>query len=95
MLANYGYTDGSGEYYITIDTDLCNGCGQCAHVCPVRVLIMVEDANDPFRDRPVPAVADEHRKQLKYSCAQCKPTQGRGDLPCVIACELHAISHSW
>ena len=22
MLANYGYTDGSGEYYITIDTDI-------------------------------------------------------------------------
>jgi hypothetical protein len=23
MIANYGYKDGSGEYYISIDTDKC------------------------------------------------------------------------
>ncbi len=31
--ANYGYKDGSGEYFITIDTDLCNSCGKCAEAC--------------------------------------------------------------
>ena len=33
MKANYGYKDGSGDFFITIDTDLCNTCGPCK---PVR-----------------------------------------------------------
>ena len=24
-IANYGYTDGSGDYYIIVDTDKCDG----------------------------------------------------------------------
>ena len=43
MLANYGYKDGSGEYFITIDTDRCTGCGDCVPVCPAGVLELVED----------------------------------------------------
>ncbi len=27
MKATYGYKDGSGDFFITIDTDLCDGCG--------------------------------------------------------------------
>ena len=27
MLANYGYKDASGDFFITIDTDKCDGCG--------------------------------------------------------------------
>ncbi len=29
MLANYGYKDGSGDRFITIDTGKCDGCGPC------------------------------------------------------------------
>lgn len=95
MLANYGYADGSGEYFITINTELCSGCRQCAEVCPMRVIVMAQDENDPFRDDPVAVVSDEMRNQIKYACAQCKPTSGRDDLPCMMACEMHAIEHSW
>jgi hypothetical protein len=28
MIANYGYKDGSGEFFISIDTDCCDGCGR-------------------------------------------------------------------
>lgn len=38
MRANYGYKDGSGEYFITIDTDKYNGCGDCVPACPYGVL---------------------------------------------------------
>ena len=31
MLANYGYKDGAGEFYITIDTDKCIECPD--HAC--------------------------------------------------------------
>jgi NAD-dependent dihydropyrimidine dehydrogenase PreA subunit len=36
--AHYGYKDGSGDYFIIIDTDKCNGCGICEHECPVSGL---------------------------------------------------------
>lgn len=95
MLANYGYQDGSGEFFITVDTDKCNGCGECVKVCPVSVLETRDDESDPFREIPVAAVTEEHRKKIKYSCASCKPTTGRKELPCILICQAQAISHSW
>lgn len=91
MIANYGYKDGSGEYFIAIDSDKCNGCGKCVEVCPADVLEII--TND--YDEVVAAVKEEHRKKIKYSCAPCKPTTGRKELPCVNVCEPGAISHSW
>lgn len=95
MLANYGYKDGSGEYFITIDTDKCNGCGDCVSACPYGVLTTGEDSNDPFREEPVAFVTDLHRKKIKYTCAPCKPISDRPPLPCVAACKRDAIVHSW
>ncbi|MBW1798692.1 MAG: 4Fe-4S binding protein, partial [Deltaproteobacteria bacterium] len=44
MLANYGYKDASGDFFITIDTDKCDGCGDCVSACPVDVFeVMDED----------------------------------------------------
>ncbi len=95
MIANYGYQDGSGKFFITIDTDKCNGCGKCVPVCPQGVLKVGEDLNDPFREEPVAMVTEEHRKRIKYSCAPCKPIAERPPLLCTAACEIGAISHSW
>ena len=95
MLANYGYKDGSGEFFITIDTDKCDGCKDCVPACPSAVFIVGEDPNDPLRDEPVAVVSEEQRKKLKYSCAPCKPDRDRPQLPCVTACTPLAISHSW
>jgi ferredoxin len=95
MLANYGYKDGSGEYFITIDTDKCNGCGKCVDVCPGKVLAVGEDQNDPMNEEEVAFVVDEERKKIKYTCGPCKPASSRPELPCVAACEPDAIKHSW
>jgi ferredoxin len=96
MLANYGYEDASGDFFITIDTDKCNGCGDCVSACPADVFAVVdEDPNDPLRDDPVAIVADGKKKMLKYECGPCKPLSDRLALPCVAACEVEAISHSW
>lgn len=95
MIANYGYKDGSGEYYVILDTDKCDGCDLCVKACPEHVLVMGEDMGDPLRDAPVVLVTEEHRKKLRYSCASCKPTSGVRDLPCVIACPQGALRHSW
>lgn len=72
MLANWGYQDGSGSYFITIDTDKCNGCGKCVEVCPQRVLEVGEDPADPMREEPVAFVVEEHRKKLRFTCSPCK-----------------------
>jgi len=108
MLANYGYKDGSGEYFITIDTDKCDGCGACVTACREGVFEVGEDPNDPFREEPEAFATDAQRKKLRYTCAPCKPylTSLAGittevslremkNLPCVAACETGAIVHSW
>ncbi len=91
MRANYGYQDGSGEFFITIDSNLCTSCEDCVTVCPAHVLEMITDDYDDV----TAAVTDEHRKKIKYSCAECKPTESQPPLPCVTACEPGAIEHSW
>ena len=95
MIAHYGYKDGSGDFFITIDTDRCDGCGDCVTACPEGVFIVSEDPNDPLRDQLVALVGEQHRKKLKYTCAACKPDHDRPPLPCVQACKPLAISHSW
>ena len=91
--AHYGYKDGSGDYFIVIDTEECVGCEEhaCVAACPEGVLeIIVDDYDDE-----VAAVVEDHRKKIKYSCAPCKPDRDRPPLPCVVACPSHGISHSW
>jgi len=107
MIANYGYEDGSGTYLITIDTEKCDGCGKCVEACPSGVLEVVPNEFDPFTEKMVVAVTEEHRKKIRYSCAPCKPylaslvgvskvsTREMKNLPCVQACQAEAISHSW
>ncbi len=93
MRANYGYTDGSGEYFITIETDACVRCAQrpCVKACPADVLEIIADDYD---DR-VAAVTPDRRHRLKYACAPCKPVSDRPKLPCVEACPSGTIEHSW
>jgi ferredoxin len=90
-IANYGYTDGSGTYLISIDSGKCNGCGDCITACPQGLF---EVAPDDYDDM-VARVKDEYRKDLKYLCGPCKPVSGRKELPCISACKPGAITHSW
>ena len=93
MIANFGYKDGSGDFFISIDTDKCNGCGECVPAWPAKVLEIRDNEYDPLADDQMVVVVEEHRKKIKYSCAPCKT--GSGVLPCVAACTPDAIKHSW
>jgi len=108
MMANWGYQDGSGDYFITIDTDKCDGCGACVEACPQNVLEVGEDPIDPMREEPVAFVTEEQRKKLKFACSPCKTYLTSNNAPspemlakvmqkllCVDACARESISHSW
>ncbi|MDO8438646.1 MAG: hypothetical protein Q7S67_00195 [Telluria sp.] len=94
MIANYGYKDGSGEYYISIDTDKCITCEAgraCLTGCPKG---MFENMTDDYDDEVV-QVKQQFRRTLAYDCAGCKPSGGHTSLPCTTACTPGAIKHSW
>ncbi|MCL4512920.1 MAG: ferredoxin [Candidatus Eremiobacteraeota bacterium] len=97
MIANYGYTDGSGEYYISINTSFCAECQThpCISACPQGVFEMITDDYD----EPACSVKDSFRKKLNYTCSTCKPARKSSEsplfLPCVQACVNRAIKHTW
>jgi Fe-S-cluster-containing hydrogenase component 2 len=96
MLAHCGYSDGSGSYFITIDTDSCNACGACVIACPAQIFEVVdEDPNDPMNDEPLAMVRRDKQKKVQYECGPCKPGSGRLPLPCMQACQAGALTHSW
>ncbi|MFH1033508.1 MAG: 4Fe-4S binding protein [Pseudomonadota bacterium] len=95
MIANYGYKDGSGEFFIAIDTERCDGCQACVAACPAGCFEVSEDQHDPLNENQVARVVDGQRKKIKYACAPCKPSGPRPALPCLTACPQGAIAHSW
>lgn len=90
MIANYGYEDGSGHYYIKIDTAKCAECSNkgCITSCPEELFVT---ELDDFDDEVV-LIRDDARNTLQTSCASCK---AGGHELCVKACEAGAIGFSW
>jgi len=94
MIAQYGFKDGSGEWFFIVDTDKCNNCVECVKACPAGALEICEDEYDPLRKKPVVRFKPEERKRIKYTCAPCRPGYWNKPPPCVASCEPGAISHS-
>lgn len=97
MISNYGYEDGSGFYYITIDGGICATCSTraCVSACPQGVYAI--EMND--YDELVAVVTERTRRRLREVCSSCKGQNGRegtpSRLPCTAACPAGALQHSW
>ena len=92
MITHYGYSDGSGEYYISIDAEKCNGCGKCIENCPQQALEMGSVMVD-LEEKLVATVLEKHRREIKYTCSPCNPENRKA--PCVFVCDKDAISCTW
>jgi Fe-S-cluster-containing hydrogenase component 2 len=92
FITYYGYQDGSGEYYIVIDADKCDGCSDCVKICP-QLALKLESMFIDLEDKLVAAVTEEHRKKIRYTCSPCKPEDS--NVPCVQACNKNAIQCIW
>ena len=91
MIANYGYEDGSGHYYIKIDTSKCAECQTkaCITACPEKLFAT---ELDDFDDEVV-LIHEDARNTLQMTCSRCK-ANGEKEL-CRQACEADAIGFSW
>ena len=87
----YGYTDGTGNYFITIDNGRCDGCGECVPACPSSIMEVAADEGGQLKA----GVKEEARKKLAMLCPGHKECVGKLGLNCHRACTRDAISHTW
>lgn len=91
MKVQYGYSDGTGEFFITVDNGLCDGCGECVRACPCGVLEMAEDDSG----QPKARVRDDVRKRLALVCPGFQSCSSANETNCHSACGRDAIDHTW
>lgn len=92
MKANYGYSDGSGNYFVTVDGEKCDACGLCLPVCPAGLFEIgpVDGGENKAK------IKDTLRRKLAQLCpgAETCRRQLKGK-NCQTVCPKGAISHSW
>ena len=91
MKISYGYSDGTGEYFLTVDTGKCDGCGKCVPVCPASALEVGK--ND--HGQPKARVKEDIRKKLHLACPGYKTCSSANPVNCHSVCPNDAISHGW
>jgi predicted CoA-substrate-specific enzyme activase len=87
----YGYSDGSGEYYIAVDGSLCNGCEKCVAACPSGILELAESDGGQLKA----VVKETARKKLAFLCLGFESCSIKYEVNCHSVCSGNAISHTW
>ncbi len=91
MKISYGYSDGTGEYYLTVDTGKCDACGKCVPACPYGVLELGANDQGQLKARVKEAI----RKKLHLTCPGYKICSASNSMNCHSACPYEAINHTW
>jgi len=87
----YGYNDATGDYYITIDSGKCDGCGECVSACPSGIYEINTDDNG----RASAVVHESVRKKLSIFCPGAGKCNGKEKGNCQTVCPGQAITLSW
>ena len=90
MIIHYGYSDGEGEYRISVDTDKCDGCGACVEVCPKSLFELQLDDYDEMKV----VVRHELVKKIGYLCPGISACARNGET-CHNVCPHNVFEHSW
>ncbi|MBN2567804.1 MAG: 4Fe-4S binding protein [Deltaproteobacteria bacterium] len=91
MIIHYGYEDGSGRYYVSIDAEKCDACNACIEKCPQKVL-KIDTVMLDLEDKQVAVADDTQRKKIRYLCASCHQSK---EILCIRACGKGAITATW
>lgn len=91
MKISYGYSDATGDYFITIDSGRCDGCGECVSVCPSAVFEIAPSDNGQSRAR----VKADLSKRLSLVCPGRQLCHKRLEMTCHQVCPQDAINHTW
>jgi ferredoxin len=87
----YGYTDATGDYFITVDLTSCDGCGECVSACPAGIFEVVhEDGRQPEA-----RVKETARKRLSILCPGYNTCSNEHEGNCLSSCQRDAISLTW
>ncbi len=89
MKVNYGYSDGTGEYFISVDTAKCDGCNKCVTACPAGLFVVANDESG----KPRAMVKEELRKKIATGCPGFRNC-GQA-VNCHSVCARDAIRHTW
>jgi benzoyl-CoA reductase subunit A len=88
---HYGYTDGTGNYFIMVDNGRCDGCGRCVAACPSQVYEVFSENSSKPRAR----VTEKARKRLSILCPGVKACPSGSEGNCAAVCPSGAISLTW
>ena len=94
MIIHYGYKDGSGSYYVSINAEKCDACYTCIEKCPEQIL-KIDTVLVDLDDKQVAVVDEASRNKLQYICATCHKQNQVTEMPCSCACKKGAISTTW
>ena len=87
----YGYNDGTGDYFITIDLESCDGCGECVSACPAAIFEVVHEDGR----QPIARVTEAARKRLSILCPGYRSCSSNHETNCLSICQYDAISLTW
>ena len=91
MIVHYGYRDATGDYRITVNTDKCDGCGDCLDICPEKFFELEEDDYDDIKV----IVKKDMINKVGILCPGASVCKDANKLNCIEVCEKKAISMSW
>jgi ferredoxin len=91
MIIHYGYEDGSGRYYVSINAEKCDACNACIEKCPQRI-ITIDTVMIDIDDKQVAVINESCRKKIKNTCGECHKEKV---IYCAKACSKGAIETTW